>query len=226
MIPGCDTPEKELEFLRKIIDKIPAIIGIQEVGDPADPTTNHNFWTNRKGMEYLEYSREEIDILGHRLFIETMHPNDMEIIATAMQKFGNDENASYGGVYRLKPKNHDYKWVIGSIIPFETRNGIPWRFLNVTLDIDGMKDTQTQIIELTREIRQLKDQLRINSLTRREKQIVGLIASGYTDKEIGQRIFISPTTAKTHRNNIHRKLEVKNTAALTQFAVGNDLIPK
>jgi DNA-binding CsgD family transcriptional regulator len=226
MIPGCNTSQKELEFLRKIIDKSPAIMGIQEISDPDDPTTNHNLWTNHKGLEFLGYSREELDALGHILFIETMHPDDMEMIGIAMNKMGIDENISYGGVYRLRPKGKDFKWVIGSIIPFESRNGKPWRFLNVTLDIDGMKDTQNQIIALTREIRQLKNQIKINTLTRREKQIIGLIASGWTDKEIGKRVYISPSTAKTHRNNIHRKLGLKNTAAIVQFAIENELMPK
>jgi PAS domain S-box-containing protein len=226
MIPGCNTPQQELEFLRKIIDKSPAIMGIQEISDPEDPTTNHNLWTNRKGLEFLGYSREELDALGHILFIETMHPDDMEMIGIAMNKMELNENISYGGVYRLRPKGKDYKWVIGSIIPFERRNGKPWRFLNITMDIDGMKDTQNQVIALTLEIRQLKDQIKIHTLTRREKQITGLIASGLTDREIGRKLFISPTTAKTHRNNIHRKLGLKNTASIVQFAIENELMPK
>ncbi len=47
-------------------------------------------------------------------------------------------------------------------------------------------------------------------LTRREKEIVKCIARGLKNKEIGDQLFISEKTVKTHINNIFRKLEVEN----------------
>jgi DNA-binding CsgD family transcriptional regulator len=76
---------------------------------------------------------------------------------------------------------------------------------------------------LIKENLQLKSQLRIHSLSKREKQIVRLIAKGNTDKEIAGILSISPSTAKTHRHNIIQKLQMKNKAALAQFATENGL---
>jgi DNA-binding NarL/FixJ family response regulator len=56
-------------------------------------------------------------------------------------------------------------------------------------------------------------------LTRREKEVIELIADGMTNAEIAQKLFISVTTVDTHRKNLLTKLEAKNTAALIKIAV-------
>jgi len=214
---------EELQFFRSILEKIPAIMGIQQFDDLSDPTTNHNIWVNQQSVDFLGYSRKEMDELGFRLFLETMHPDDMEMIGNALMKFGQSPGMVYGGVYRLKPKDRGYKWVIGALAVMEVKDGRPWRFINVTLDIDLMKDTKNQIIALTRENTRLRNQIEIGKLTRREKQVIKLIAGGKTDKEISNILYISILTAKTHRHNIHHKLRLRNTASLVHFAVENGL---
>lgn len=64
----------------------------------------------------------------------------------------------------------------------------------------------------------------LNDLTNRELEIIKLVASGSTNKEIGNQLHISPRTADTHRTNIMRKLELKNVADLVRFAFQNKLI--
>ena len=61
-------------------------------------------------------------------------------------------------------------------------------------------------------------------LSRREKEILNLIAEGYTNSEIADRLFISYETVSTHRKNILSKLKVKNTAMLIRFAVEQKLL--
>jgi DNA-binding NarL/FixJ family response regulator len=56
-------------------------------------------------------------------------------------------------------------------------------------------------------------------LTRREKEVLELIADGMTNAEIAQKLFISVTTVDTHRKNLLAKFETKNTAALIKIAV-------
>ena len=57
------------------------------------------------------------------------------------------------------------------------------------------------------------------SLTRREQQILALIAAGATGTEVARRLYISPLTVRKHRENLMRKLEVHNTAELVAYAV-------
>jgi DNA-binding NarL/FixJ family response regulator len=61
-------------------------------------------------------------------------------------------------------------------------------------------------------------------LTPREKEILDLIAEGYTNPQIAEKIFLSQFTVDSHRKNLLAKLNVKNTASLIKFAVENKLI--
>ncbi len=56
-------------------------------------------------------------------------------------------------------------------------------------------------------------------LTRREKEILGMIASGLTNAEIADQLFLSIDTVKTHRKNMMRKIDVNNTAGLVKYAL-------
>lgn len=55
-------------------------------------------------------------------------------------------------------------------------------------------------------------------LTRREKEVLELIAGGMTNNQIGEKLFISPSTVDTHRKNLLAKFEAKNTASLIHIA--------
>ncbi len=57
-----------------------------------------------------------------------------------------------------------------------------------------------------------------NVLSNKENEILGLISKGFTTKEIAARLFVSTRTIETHRTNILKKLEVKNTAELIKKA--------
>jgi len=61
-------------------------------------------------------------------------------------------------------------------------------------------------------------------LTQREKEVLELIAEGYTNPQIAEKIFLSPFTVDSHRKNILAKLGVKNTASLIRLAVEKKLI--
>jgi DNA-binding NarL/FixJ family response regulator len=61
-------------------------------------------------------------------------------------------------------------------------------------------------------------------LTPREKEILELIAEGYTNPQIAEKIFLSQFTVDSHRKNLLAKLNVKNTASLIRLAVEHKLI--
>lgn len=61
-------------------------------------------------------------------------------------------------------------------------------------------------------------------LTRREKEIINLIAAECTTNEIAEKLFISLNTVETHRKNILRKLNVKNSVGLIKKCIELDLL--
>jgi DNA-binding NarL/FixJ family response regulator len=61
-------------------------------------------------------------------------------------------------------------------------------------------------------------------LSRREKEVLVLIADGLTNNQIAQQLFISLHTVDTHRKNLLAKFDVNNTAILIKMAVKYQLI--
>jgi len=61
-------------------------------------------------------------------------------------------------------------------------------------------------------------------VTRREKEVLELIAEGFTNKEIAAKLFISITTVDTHRNNLLEKFKVSNVASLVKVAVTKGIL--
>ena len=61
-------------------------------------------------------------------------------------------------------------------------------------------------------------------LSGREQEIITLIAEGYTNAAIAEKLFLSPHTVNTHRKNIMHKLGAKNTAAIVMYAVKTHLV--
>ncbi len=57
------------------------------------------------------------------------------------------------------------------------------------------------------------------TLTKREEEIVTLVAKGLTSQDIAKKLFISPRTVETHRARIMDKLGVNNAAGLVRFAL-------
>lgn len=61
-------------------------------------------------------------------------------------------------------------------------------------------------------------------LTRREKEILQLIAEGLTNHEIAKKLFVSSYTVDTHRKNLLSKFDVGNTALLIKIAANQGLL--
>lgn len=63
-----------------------------------------------------------------------------------------------------------------------------------------------------------------NCLTGREREVLQLIAEGYTNKEIAEILGISPKTVKAHRGNLMSKLDLHDTGELIKYAIQKKII--
>lgn len=61
-------------------------------------------------------------------------------------------------------------------------------------------------------------------LTKRELEVMLLLAEGLNNKEIGERLFVSERTIVGHKSNLMAKTNTKNTVSLLAFAIRNGLI--
>ena len=64
----------------------------------------------------------------------------------------------------------------------------------------------------------------LDLLSAREREVMQLLARGYTYREIGSRLFISVKTVESHTSNVLRKLQLSNRNELTRWAATNRLL--
>ncbi len=62
------------------------------------------------------------------------------------------------------------------------------------------------------------------ALTPREREVVQLLAEGKANKEVAERLAISPRTAEGHRSEIMRKLQIGSLAELVRYAIRNGMV--
>ena len=60
-------------------------------------------------------------------------------------------------------------------------------------------------------------------MTTREREVLVYIAEGLSNKEMAERLHISPRTVETYRERLMRKLDIHTIAGLTRFAVAQGL---
>ena len=88
--------------------------------------------------------------------------------------------------------------------------------------LEGKTYLNTELQQLF--LKGMRDQKNIPLLTKKEKEVLNLIAAGLTNKDIATKLKIGEETIKSHRKNIMNKFDIHNTAELVRFAIEHQLI--
>lgn len=95
-------------------------------------------------------------------------------------------------------------------------------FTAITQVLDGKTYLSPELQQLL--LKGMRDQKNIPQLTKKEKEVLGFIAGGLTNKEIAAKMQIGEETIKSHRKNIMHKFNIHNTAELVRFAIEHQLV--
>lgn len=95
---------------------------------------------------------------------------------------------------------------------------------NYALNIENQKEMVERFQEFFFEPEKSNNDDTVVQLSEREIDVLKAVATGYANKEIADKLFISINTVITHRKNITDKLGVKTIAGLTVYAIMNNLI--
>ena len=79
-------------------------------------------------------------------------------------------------------------------------------------------------VDIGNNVTTLRDNSNPATLTHREEEVLKLIADGYTNPQIADKLFVSPHTVDSHRKNLLNKFDVRNTAALINLAVKYNIL--
>ena len=99
------------------------------------------------------------------------------------------------------------------------------KFLKITVDDEALQAALQNAVrqhvrsrERNNADRESRDRSAL--LSEREREVLGLIVAGLTNKEIGRALTLSPRTVETHRTNLFAKLEVESLAVLIRRFAG------
>lgn len=146
--------------------------------------------------------------IGTTLKLKEKYPDKKVLIISDIHSAQNVLQILEKGVQGYLTRQCDEAEIIHAI--FAIAKGEKF-YCNKVIDIALNKDFNAENCEPT-------------SLTERENEITALIASGLTNKEIGEKIHLSHHTVHTHRKNILKKLGIKSVSELTVYAMSVGLI--
>lgn len=87
------------------------------------------------------------------------------------------------------------------------------------------KVTKIMMNDLTRS-REVRKETKSTILTPREREVLGFVADGFSNKSIAKELNISVRTVETHRDRLMKKLNIHNAAALTRYAIAAGITSK
>lgn len=187
-------------------------------------------------QEVLGYSATEVKQAGLGFLDKVMHPDDHEPVMQLLQKvwqlilsqphpFRKDYTMSID--YRLKHADGPYIHLIqqNNILTTDEGGNIIYS-MGTCFDISHWRKTTPCTLNLfysNRLFKRWKADPPI-PISQREQEVVQEICEGKTSQEIAEQLHISMHTVNTHRKTIMRKLGIKGTPALVQFAQQHQLI--
>lgn len=190
-----------------------------------------------EGIRSLLQNETSIELTGHAMsadsclsFLQQQQPDVILMDINLADKSGIDLCAvvkeNYPGIFILGLSTFNQQSFIRKMMD----NGASGYVLkNVTREelVEAISAVVKGKVYLSHEAaRSLRssDESGLPVLTRREKEVLGLIAEGMTNNEIAAKLFISSTTVDTHRKSLLNKLNAKNTASLIRIATQLQLI--
>lgn len=200
--------------------------------------TNHEVITGNNWFSILGYALDEVSNKEDDWF-GLVHPSDLEKAKRAIASHLAGDSPNYSVSIRMRHK--DGHWVDVESIGKVTKrkpDGTPLRMVGTVLDITQRKRLNDEGIALLKQIETLirhasnntpadtVNSEALESLTKRERQILTMIADGMTSAQIGKQLKLATNTIISHRQNLMTKLDLHSTAEVTRFAMENGLMNK
>jgi DNA-binding CsgD family transcriptional regulator len=204
--------------------------------------TGRYTFVSEQAERLLGYPTHSFTKRGIELTCQLLHPEDADLFCRFMGQIwkylvslpaNRREAHQYNCDYRLRKSDGSYVRLLEKTIVLQTdRKGNITHLLGVCTDITDWKkndsmtafvisDQDTLCLTCTSANEQLEP---AQLLSKRQKEILKLVASGYNSKQIADQLCISFHTVNRHRQNIIEKTQRKNTGELVQFAINNGII--
>lgn len=174
-------------------------------------------YVSKRGLEIFGKSIDEIKEGGKDFLLSISDRKSQEIYRIKNRFLSENRDRTYSHFQRLcyRDRNIPFKLFYTSSKIYKTKDAIisfsqPLHLLH--------NDSFLKEIVEERFVFFNKNYYKYQSLTEREREILGMIANGDNNKTIAEKLFISFHTVKTHRKNICYKLDTGKLIELVKFA--------
>lgn len=204
-----------------IIDDHPIVLeGLKKVLAGAYDYISTICFTN--GKSFLDYLKSE-DVMVDIVLLDISLPDINGLLLCKEIKLIKPE------VFVLAFSNHNER---GTIMQMLQQGASGYMLKNIAVQemVLCIDEAMQGNIAFSSEVKEimakptLEDFQLVPILTKREKEILKLIADGSTSVTIAEKLYLSPLTIETHRRNLMQKFGVKNTAAMIKAATKHHLI--
>lgn len=185
-----------------------------------------------EGMKSMLQSEKEVDWLGHAMnaasclgFLQMQQPDIILMDVNLPDKSGIDlckeVKELYPAIHVLGLSTFNQQSVISKMMEngasgYLLKNASQNEIMEALQAV--MKRQQYLSHEASSKLRE-RNTSKMPVLTRREQEVLELIAVGLTNVEIAEKLFVSTSTVDTHRKSLLLKLDAKNTVMMIRIAV-------
>ncbi len=184
----------------------------------------------------LGYDAQKWQFSGPKTAFQYVHPEDQSCLQSICREItrelsghpvGQRAALSFAFTCRVKDASGQYVHLNHQLsFPRFTASGLPLTDFTVVSDISALHTPHPCMLHVRRVTNGKTETLRTRVFTcaeavkfsRREIEVLELVAQGCSSQEVGKRLFISYNTVCTHRKNLMKKAEVKGTVDLLRFA--------
>ena len=216
--------EDKLKALQAIDKELPVVAIVMNV------VKNYVEYMSPRGCRELNVTLEDLREMGPRYYEVFFNQHDLadylpKVIAMLDAPAAANMVVTFFQQVRTAAM-HDWVWHLGSTRVFmRGAEGKPTHVITCVIPIDPLHHVTSKVNRLLEENNFLRRNQHIfASLTKREKEILRLMALGFSAAEIAVKANISEKTAVTHRRNIKAKIGAQSSYDLTSFAQAFDII--
>lgn len=181
-------------------------------------------WINQYFVKRFGYTNNDLEKVTSEEFLALFHPKSLKQFISRLKNFEETQGDPIKTLYQLR--NKDKEWIhmlTCSHVYQRNPDGRIKYLIGYAAEVDPSE--LNHHVQVMKDLNSRAQKLSlVDKLSPREIDVVRLIASGNTDKEISEELGISVHTTRTHRKRIISKLGLKNSAVLIKFAVENGIV--
>lgn len=216
--------KEKIEEIRKTADDYPGAVVIHNIQEL------RILFMSESGLKGINKSMKDVQNMSFDEYHATyFNPEDAEEYTPKIQAMltSNNPHETVSFFQQVRTATGgEFEWYLTSMkVILNDEQGKPLLTLSFAIPIDPKNHVTHKVNRLLEENNFLRSHYETySSLGKREKEILRLLAVGRNNGEIAEELHISEFTVRTHRKNINRKLNLKSSFDLQQYARAFDLI--